>query len=119
MKPHIHAKNSARKYGGKPEDYQAIHDQMDVSKSAHASVKHRVIFHSAFGIYIVERIFGVLMTNSEGRSFSVRDVAEDHVLEDLGTIPSLDDWLDHMGLEKWMGGPSRRHKFIKMEEMGS
>lgn len=26
MKPFQHAKNSARKYWGKPEDYQAIHD---------------------------------------------------------------------------------------------
>ena len=119
MKPHIHAKNSAKKYGGKPNDYQPIHDQMDLSKSAHASAKHRVVFHSAFGIYIVERIFGTLLTNSDGAKVSVRDVAEDHVLEDLGTIPSLDDWLDHMTIGKWMGGPSRRHKFIKMEEAGS
>ena len=116
MKPHIHAKNSANKYGGKPEDYQAIHDQIDVSKSAHASVKHRVVFHSAFGIYIVERIFGALITNSDGARVSVRDVAEDHVLEDLGTIPSLDDWLDNMTLQAWMGGPSRRHRFIKTSE---
>jgi hypothetical protein len=26
MKPYMHAKNSAKKHGGKPEDYQEIHD---------------------------------------------------------------------------------------------
>lgn len=116
MKPHLHSKNSANKYGGRPDDYQSVHDQIDCSKSAHASVKHRVVFHSAFGIYLVERIFGILLVNSDGAKVSVRDVAEDHVLEDLGTIPSLDDWLDHMTLETWMGGPTRKHRFIKNGE---
>jgi hypothetical protein len=115
MKPYIHAKNSAKKYGGKLEDYMPIHDQMDASKSSHASMKHRVVFHSAFGIYIIERIFGTHMTNSDGARVQVRDVAEDHVLEDLGKIPSLDDWLDTMKLEKWMGGPSRTYRFERVD----
>ena len=32
MKPWIHAKNSVRKHGGKPEDYQDIHDFIDSTK---------------------------------------------------------------------------------------
>jgi hypothetical protein len=115
LKPHIHAKNSAKKYGGKPADYQAIHDEIDSSKSAHASMRHRAVFHSAFGIYIIERIFGTTITNSDGKTVSVRDVAEDHVLEDLGTIPSLDRWLDAMELQKWMGGPTRKHRFERID----
>ena len=115
MKPHIHAKNSAKKHGGKPEDYQAIHDTMDSSKSAHASMRHRLVFHSAFGVYLVERIHGILMTNSDGAKVSVRDIAEDHVLEDLGTIPSLDRWLEGMPLQTWMGGPTRRHRFVNID----
>lgn len=83
MKPAIHAKNSAKKYGGVLEDYMPIHDFIDSSKSAHASMRHRAILHSAFGIYIVERVFGHALTNSEGKIVQVRDVAEDHVLEDL------------------------------------
>lgn len=115
MKPHIHAKNSAKKYGGSPEDYQAIHDTIDSSKAAHASVKHRLVFHSAFGIYLVERIHGTLITNGDGAKVSVRDIAEDHVMEDLGTIPSLDDWLGGLSIEQWMGGPVRRYKFVKVD----
>lgn len=115
MKPHIHAKNSAKKHGGRPEDYQAIHDTIDSSKSAHASMRHRLVFHSAFGIYLVERIHGVLLVNSDGAKVSVRDIAEDHVLEDLGTIPSLDAWLNEMPLKKWMGGPVRKRSFIRID----
>jgi hypothetical protein len=73
------------------------------------------VLHSAFGIYLIERIFGATFTNSDGRTVSVRDVAEDHVLEDLGTIPSLDDWLEDMPIKQWMGGPSRKHTFIKID----
>jgi hypothetical protein len=108
MKPYLHAKSSASKWGGSPEDYLPVHDFLDSSKSAHASVKHRAILHSAFGIFIAEKVFGHNITNSNGREVSVRDLAEQHVLEDLGTIPSLDDWLEAMELQPWMGGPSRK-----------
>jgi hypothetical protein len=100
----IHARSSARKYGGKPEDYLAIHERMDSSKSAHAEVSHRCVFHSAFGIFIIEDIFGRTITNSDGKEVFVRDVAEQHVLEDLGFIPSLSDWLREMPAQPWMAG---------------
>ncbi len=115
MKPYIHAKNSAHKYGGQPSDYQALHDQMDASKSAHATMKHRVIFHSAFGIYLVEKIFGTFIVNSDQTKVQTRDLAEDHVLEDLGMIPSLEKWLDAMPIQQWMGGPTRKHKFVRID----
>lgn len=116
MKPWLHAKSSARKWGGEPSDYIAVHDFMDSSKAAHASLKHRAVLHSAFGIYLAERVFGHNITNSNGREVSVRDIAEQHVLEDLGTIPSLDDWLKHMTLETWMGGPSRKVRKVSLED---
>jgi hypothetical protein len=34
----------------------------------------------------------------------VRDIAEQHVLEDLGFIPSLNDWLREMPSQPWMAG---------------
>ncbi len=108
MKPYLHAKSSAKKYGGVPEDYLDIHDLMDSSKSAVPDVKHRVVFHSSFGCFIVEMIFGTNITNSEGKTVSVRDIAEDHILEDLGFIPSLDKWLQAMEIETWMGGLSKK-----------
>lgn len=73
------------------------------------------MLHSAFGIYLIERIFGTTITNSDGKTVSVRDVAEDHVIEDLGRIPSLDEYLQAMTMEPWMGGPSRRTTFVKID----
>lgn len=115
MKPHIHSKNSVRKFGGAVSDYQPIHDLIDSSKSCVADVRHRAVMHSAFGIYLVERVFGATLKNADGGIVSVRDVAEEHVLEDLGKIPTLQDYLEHMTLAPWMGGPSRKHKFYKID----
>ena len=105
MKPFLHARASARKYGGKPEDYIKIHEEFDSSKIAHASMKNRCIFHSAFGCYLIARIYGDFIINSDGHQVSVRDIAEDHIIQDLGFIPSLDGWLKHMEMKTWMGGP--------------
>jgi hypothetical protein len=115
MKPHIHAKNSVRNHGGKPEDYQAIHDFIDSSKAAVPDMRHRAVLHSAFGIFIVEKAFGVTLTNSDGRVVSVRDIAEEHVIEDLGRIPTLQDYLEHMDLAPWMGGARVTKRFIPID----
>lgn len=103
-KPLIHARASARKFGGDESDYISIHEKMDSTKIAYAEVSHRVIFHSAFGIYLIEDIFGKEIINSEGGLVSVRDIAEQHVLEDLGCIPSLGDWLSEIKIKPWMAG---------------
>ncbi len=52
----IHAQSSAKRWGGTPEDYIAIHERMDSTKSAHAEVTHRCVFHSAFGFDITEKV---------------------------------------------------------------
>ncbi|MEZ6139589.1 MAG: hypothetical protein R3B84_03365 [Zavarzinella sp.] len=104
----VHAESSARKWGGKPDDYIAIHEKMDQTKMAHAEVTHRAVFHHAFGIYIMEDIFGRTLTNSDGKLVHVRDIAEQHVLEDLGFIPSLNDWLREMPSQPWMAGQRKQ-----------
>lgn len=119
-KPFIHAKSSARKYGGKYEDYIDIHDFIDSSKASLADVRHRALLHSSFGCFVVEQVFGAVRTNSDGKEYSTRDVAEDHCMEDLGFIPSVETWLRNMRIEPWMGGRSnksdRGKRFIPLEE---
>jgi hypothetical protein len=100
----VHAVSSARRWGGKPEDIILIHERMDSTKMAHAEMTHRCVFHSAFGVYLVEELFGRFVTNSDGRQMFVRDIAEQHVFEDLGCIPSLSDWLREMPARPWMAG---------------
>ena len=45
-KPWIHSLSSARRFGGKPEDYIEIHNLMDSSKAAMSSNAHRALTHS-------------------------------------------------------------------------
>lgn len=111
MKPFKHAKSSAKKYGGVPEDYMDIHDFMDSSKAHIADHRHRAIFHSSFGCYIVEKIFGNTRVNSDSKEYSVRDIAEQHIIEDLGRIPTVQDYLSNMEIQPWMGGNLKTRNF--------
>lgn len=110
-KPHIHAKSSAKRWGGLPEDYIHIHNWFDQTKACLADVRHRAILHSTFGIFLAEQMFGVTFTNSDGREVSVRDVGEQHVFEDLGDIPTIERWLKDLPIQSWMGKPTKMKKF--------
>lgn len=104
-KPWIHAVSSARRFGGTPEEYLEIHNLMDSSKAAIADNRHRALTHNSWFIgVILERVFGSTFTNSAGRVVSVRDIGEQHVLEDYGMrfIPSAQDFLQEMEFKDWM-----------------
>lgn len=95
--PYHHSVSSARKFGGKPEDYQAIHDWFDETKAHFADWRHRAARHHSLGIFWCEQKFGTTIRNSEGKEVPVRLVGEQHCREDLGWIPSLKDWLVLIG----------------------
>lgn len=119
MKPFLHSKIHAKKYGGVPDDYGDIDDFIDSTKSAVPDVRHRAILHSAFGCFLVEQVFGRTRINSDGKEYSPRDVAEDHIQQDLGFIPTMEHYLRNMRIEPWMSGTmkkSNRKKFIKLED---
>lgn len=106
-KPMVHALSSVRKWGGKPEDYMPIHNLMDSSKGTIADSRHRALTHNTWFIGPdgpLERIFGYTITNSDGREVSVRDIGEQHVLEDFGNrfIPSAQDYLQEIDVQEWM-----------------
>src|SRR6476620_4621474 len=107
MHPYHHAESSARKWGGHPADYQAIHDFFDESKGHLADLRHRALRHHSEGIFLAERLFGTTITNSAGRVVPVRQIGEQHVREDLGRIPTAADWLRCLRLEPWMLRSSR------------
>lgn len=109
-KPYIHSLNSVKKWGGVPEDYLPIHDMMDSSKAHIADMRHRLVFHSSFGIFIMEEMFGTFIVNSDDKKVQVRDIAEQHVLEDLGYIPTLQDYVAKLPIEPWMTGVRRSQK---------
>lgn len=122
-KPWIHAQSSVRKYGGKPEDYIEIHNLMDSSKGCIGDNRHRALTHNSWFIGAdgpLERIFGVVITNSAGKQVSVRDIGEQHILEDFGMrfIPTAQDYLQEMESKSWMSNgkediPSSYKKIVK------
>lgn len=106
-KPWIHAKSSARKYGGQPEDYLAIHNLMDSSKGAIPDNRHRCLTHNSWFIAAggpLELIFGAVIVNSDNKEVSVRTIGEDHILEDFGMrfIPTAQDYIQEMEYKPWM-----------------
>lgn len=118
-KPYIHAESSARRYGGKPEDYIDIHNLMDSSKGTIADNRHRALTHNSWFLFILEKIFGVTRVNSDGKTYSVRDIGEQHVLEDFGMkyIPTPQDYLQEMEYKDWMqNGQGYPPSFSKIEE---
>jgi hypothetical protein len=116
VKPYAHALNSVKKWGGTAEDYQAIHDFLDCSKACHADMRHRAILHNSLGPYICERVFGHNITNSDKRIVSVRDIAELHIIEDMGQIPSVSDYLSEMPMYDWLGGRRKTRRSIPLED---
>jgi hypothetical protein len=102
--PLKHAQSSAKKFGGKAEDYLPIHNWFDESKAFLADFRHRALRHHAEGIFLSEKIFGVTITNSDGKQVPVRHIGEQHVKEDLGRIPTAQDWLAQIKPERWMYG---------------
>ena len=92
MKPLQHAQISAKTYGGKWSDYIEIHSFLDSSKAASAHFKHRFLLHHAEGIKLAVRIFGEAVINSENREFSTKLLLTDHLIEDVGSIVTIEDW---------------------------
>lgn len=106
--PYYHALSSVRRWGGRPEDYQPIHDWFDESKMILADPRHRALRHHAEGIFMAETVFGATITNADGRAVPVRLIGEQHVREDLGRIPSFADWARLIQPVSWItrGNPA-------------
>lgn len=106
--PEIHSRNSVRKFGGKPEDYLKIHSWFDDSKAYLADMRHRALKHHSAGIFECEKVFGSSFINSDNKVVYTRYVGEQHVIEDLGFIPTLEDWFENMVLQEWMMARDKR-----------
>jgi len=61
---------------------------------------------------MLERFFGVTITISTGRVVPVRLIGEQHVIEDLGFIPSFADWVRCIRAEPSMGRAQPIHKQV-------
>lgn len=114
MNSWLHARATAKKWDVKPEDVIAVHEFIDGSKKAFGDVRHRALLHNTWGVWVAQEVFGRVLTieRESGKivEIPVREIAEQHILEDLGRIPDVGDWLENMTVQLWMSGP--QHKIV-------
>ena len=119
---YYHAVSSARRWGGDPAEYQHLHNWFDASKIILADPRHRALRHHAEGIFALETAYGTTLTNSAGRIVPVRLIGEQHVIEDLGFIPSFADWARLITPAAWVtrgnpkGSPGRDREIVGERE---
>lgn len=102
-----HAVSAAHKWGGSPDQYIDIEEFIDSSKKILGDVRHRSLYHHTEGIWLCQRIFGRVIAIGH-KQVPVRLVAEQHVMEDLGWLPSPADYIGGMPIKPWMSGKQTR-----------
>lgn len=102
MKPYDHAVASAKLFGGIYEDYIEIHKWFDQFRSSIGDPRHRLFLHNTTGVLICEQVFGDCITLSDGKTLATRDVAEHHIMVDVGEMRTPQDWLDNIDDVDWV-----------------
>jgi hypothetical protein len=103
--PLIHSKSSVKRWGGKVEDYLAIHELIDSPKATMNNNSSRLMTHNTWFAYtIIPKVFGYNITNSDGKSVDTTDIAMLHIAEDfrMKFIPTPQDYLKHLQVQEWM-----------------
>jgi hypothetical protein len=115
--PLQHSNSSAVRFGGIADDYIRIHTIMDSSKLFLADWRHRALLHNTFGIHIFEQLLGATFKrNSDGVDVCTRSVITQHILEDLGAVPTPGEFLREMPLKYWMSGIKEKDK-LRMQTL--
>ena len=101
----IHSQSSVKRFGGVVDDYIHLHNKMDCSKGYFPDNRHRILTHTMFWIKeVMEPLFGLYLINSDQKRVSVKDICEQHILEDykMRFIPTPQDFIEEMPLKSWM-----------------
>lgn len=107
-----HARSSAQKWGGTPEEYLPFHKWFDETSFHVNDKRHRMMRHHSFGIGEMMKLFGEYYTNTAGKTVPLKQIGEQHVVEDIGFIPTVSDWIRGIPREKWMDGRPGRFKKV-------
>lgn len=104
MTPWHHAESSAKKWGGKPQDYIHIHDWLDETKQYTGDWTHRALRHHSAGVQWAIEKFGHTTENSDGELIPTKMVVELHIEEDCGFVPTVGHYLAPIreNPAKWM-----------------
>jgi len=103
--PLIHSKSSVKRWGGKVEDYLPIHELIDSPKMTMNNNSARLLTHNTwFAYFMIPKVFGYNIVNSEGKSVDCVDIAMLHIAEDfrMKFVPTPQDYLKHLQVQPWM-----------------
>lgn len=114
MHPYHHSLSSVKKHGGTVDDYLPIHHWFDETKALFGDARHRALRHHTAGIFWCEEKFGILFTRADGIKVPVRTIAEQHVMEDMGCIPTVHWWLSKMPITYDMNRVPTRFSNIEL-----
>lgn len=99
--PYHHALSSAKIFGGKAEDYMALHSWLDATKEMYADFRHRALRHHVEGVALARHYFGEFIINSENEEVTTEEVLFQHIEEDCLELVSIKDWLSEYQLPVW------------------
>ena len=114
IKAFNHCKSSVKYFGGDELDYHDIHAWFDESKGHYADIRHRALRHHTQGVIECEKVFGIYITNSDNKKVPVKSIAEQHIREDLGFIPSIQDWFREIKPKAWMASTRKVTKTMNL-----
>lgn len=104
---HYHAVSSVNAFGGSPKDYHELHRWMDRGRIGTDKLLHRMLAHHTQGIADAVALFGDTITNSQGRKVPTSLLASQHIVEDLGFVPTLDHYIELLHCPRWVSKPAR------------
>lgn len=91
-----HARISAKRWGGEPEDDYELHAFIDSTKSLCSDARHRILY-TLWGINSVLVPVWHSLQNNADKSIDIKDLCErDHLLVDYQQrfIPTLNDFVN-------------------------
>lgn len=106
--PQVHARSSARKFGGIWQNYIEIHAFLDSSKLHYAKATHRALLHHEFGKKLAVDVFyqeyitqnRIYNDGGDGKQF-YESVVEQHFAEDFNRfVPTVEIWFESSDAEK-------------------
>lgn len=105
----LHCMQSAEKYGGEASDYEPIHEFLNWPRDFLPDSRFQRIFHNGWGIHMVYKKMGEYLTRaSDGKTVLVRQIAQDHIICDLGYVPTIEESLKGIHVQSWMYNKAQR-----------
>jgi len=78
--PEVKIQKAAEKFGWTEEEVEAVRNLIDEARSNDVTT----------------------IKNSEGRRIQIRDIAEQHIIEDMGCVPTVGDCLHLLPVHGWL-----------------